>query len=242
MSEYEKITPPDEGEKIKVYCRKLEIPNNPIIPYIEGDGVGVDITKVMRKVVDSAVNKAYGDDRKIVWFEVFAGEKAYKKYGEYLPKDTLKALWDYVVSIKGPLTTPVGGGYRSLNVTIRQELNLYACVRPVKYIPGVPAPVKNPELVDMVVFRENTEDVYAGIEWPSESKEAKEVINFLKEKMSVDLRADSGIGVKPISKTGTYNIVRKAIKYAIENRRKSVTLVHKGNIMKYTEGAFRNWE
>jgi isocitrate dehydrogenase len=241
MSKYEKISPPDGGEKIRVECKRLEIPNNPIIPFIEGDGVGSDITKVMRMVVDTAVDKAYKGKKRISWFEIYAGEKANKIYGEYLPKDTLNALWDFTVSIKGPLTTPVGGGYRSLNVTIRQTLDLYACIRPVKYIPGVPAPVKNPELVDMIVFRENTEDVYAGIEWIAGSKEALEIINFLKEKMNIEVRSDSGIGVKPISKTATQKIVRKAIKYAIDNQRKSVTLVHKGNIMKYTEGAFREW-
>ncbi|MHA1754620.1 MAG: isocitrate dehydrogenase (NADP(+)) [Candidatus Odinarchaeia archaeon] len=240
MSTYGKITPP-EGEKIKVVNGRLSVPNNPIIPFIEGDGVGVDITKVMIKIVNQAVEKTYGGDKKISWFEVYAGEKAKKLYDEYLPKDTLTALKEFTVSIKGPLTTPVGGGYRSLNVTIRQLLNLYACVRPVKYIPGVPAPVKHPELVDIVVFRENTEDVYAGIEWEAGTEEALNIIKYLKEKMNIDVKDDSGIGVKPISKSGTYNIVRKAIQYALENNRKSVTIVHKGNIMKYTEGAFRKW-
>ena len=219
----------------------LEVPDRPTIPFIEGDGIGPDIWRATRLVLDSAVEKAYGGRREIRWLEVLAGEKAAKETGEWLPAETLEAVRRYVVAIKGPLTTPVGEGIRSLNVTLRQELDLYACVRPVRYIKGVPSPVKRPELVDMVIFRENTEDVYAGIEWPEGSPEAQRVIRFLEEEMGAKVRADSGIGIKPISRTGTRRLVRKAIQYAIETGRESVTLVHKGNIMKYTEGAFRNW-
>ena len=233
--------PPTEGERIEVIDNKLQVPDNPAISFIEGDGVGQDITKAMLTVVNAAVEKAYHGRRKISWYEIFAGEKAKALYGEYLPQETLEAIRNYVVAIKGPLTTPVGGGYRSLNVTIRQELDLYACVRPVRGIRGVPAPVRRPELVDMVVFRENIEDVYAGIEWQSNTPESRKFIDFLSNEMGVSIPLDSGIGVKPISKTRTYNIVRKSINYAVENNRKSVTIMHKGNIMKFTEGAFREW-
>jgi len=219
----------------------LTVPDDPEIPYIEGDGIGKDITPAMIKVVDAAVDKAYGGKRKIKWIEVLAGEKAFKETGNYLPEETLKTIKECVVAIKGPLTTPVGGGFRSLNVTLRQVLDLYACVRPVRWIPGTPSPVKHPEKVNMVIFRENTEDVYAGIEFESGSKEAKRLIEFLREELKKTVREDAGIGLKPISPFGSKRLVRKAIKYALENRFPSVTLVHKGNIMKYTEGAFRNW-
>ena len=219
----------------------LTVPDDPEIPYIEGDGIGKDITPAMIKVVDAAVDKAYGCKRKIKWIEVLAGEKAFKDTGNYLPEETLKTIKECVVAIKGPLTTPVGGGFRSLNVTLRQVLDLYACVRPVRWIPGTPSPVKHPEKVNMVIFRENTEDVYAGIEFESGSKEAKRLIEFLREELKKTVREDAGIGLKPISPFGSKRLVRKAIKYALENRLPSVTLVHKGNIMKYTEGAFRNW-
>jgi len=219
----------------------LTVPDDPEIPYIEGDGIGQDITPAMIKVVDAAVDKAYGGKRKIKWVEVLAGEKAFKETGNYLPEETLKTIKECVVAIKGPLTTPVGGGFRSLNVTLRQVLDLYACVRPVRWIPGTPSPVKHPEKVNMVIFRENTEDVYAGIEFESGSKEAKRLIEFLREELKKTVREDAGIGIKPISPFGSKRLVRKAIKYALENRLPSVTLVHKGNIMKYTEGAFRNW-
>lgn len=230
-----------KSDKIEVRDNKLFVPDNPIIPFIEGDGIGPDIMRASRRVWDAAVEKAYGGKKKIVWLEIFAGEKAQKKHGEVLPKDTIEAIKHYIVAIKGPLTTPVGGGYRSLNVTMRQVLELYACVRPVKYYHGVPSPVVHPEKMDIVMFRENTEDVYAGIEWKEGSKEVKKLISYLKKEFGVNIRVDSGIGVKPISITGTKRLVRKAIKYAIEKGRKSVTLVHKGNIMKFTEGAFRDW-
>ncbi len=219
----------------------IESPDCPIIPFIEGDGIGPDIWHATQMVLDAAVEKAYDGKRKIFWKEIYAGEKAKERTGQWLPKETLDAIREYVVAIKGPLTTPVGEGIRSLNVTLRQELDLYACVRPVRYFKGVPSPVKRPEDVDMVIFRENTEDVYAGIEWPQGSDEAKKVIEFLNDTMGVKVREDSGIGIKPISIFGTKRLVRKAINYALQNRRSSVTLVHKGNIMKYTEGAFRNW-
>ena len=219
----------------------LTVPDDPEIPYIEGDGIGQDITPAMIKVVDAAVDKAYGGKRKIKWIEVLAGEKAFKETGNYLPEETLKTIKECVVAIKGPLTTPVGGGFRSLNVTLRQVLDLYACVRPVRWIPGTPSPVKHPEKVNMVIFRENTEDVYAGIEFESGSKEAKRLIEFLREELKKTVREDAGIGIKPISPFGSKRLVRKAIKYALEHKLPSVTLVHKGNIMKYTEGAFRNW-
>ena len=235
------------GEKITVNAdHSLNVPNNPIIPFIEGDGTGRDITPVMRKVVDAAVAKAYGGKRSIAWMEVYAGEKAVANYGNdaWLPDETLRAVKDYVVSIKGPLTTPVGGGIRSLNVSLRQELDLYVCLRPVRYFKGVPSPVKQPEKVDMVIFRENSEDIYAGIEWPSGSPEARKVIDFLRREMGVKkirFPETSAIGVKPVSREGTERLVRRAIQYAIANDRPSVTLVHKGNIMKFTEGGFKSW-
>ncbi len=219
----------------------LNVPANPVIPFIEGDGIGPDIWAVTRKVIDAAVEKCYGSERKIDWLEVYAGEKAVEKTGEWLPEATLEAIRTYIVGIKGPLTTPVGEGMRSLNVTLRQVLDLYACVRPVRYFQGVVSPVKTPEKVNMVVFRENTEDVYAGIEWQAGSAEANRVIDFLQKEMGAAIRTGSGIGIKPISEFGTKRLVRKAIQYAIDQNRSSVTLVHKGNIMKYTEGAFRNW-
>ena len=243
---YQKIKVP-EGEKISVNADfSLAVPTNPVIPYIEGDGIGFDITPVMIKVVDAAVAKAYAGSRKISWMEIYAGEKATKLYGKdvWLPEETLHALRDYVVSIKGPLTTPVGGGIRSLNVALRQELDLYVCLRPVTYFKGVPSPVKSPEKIDMVIFRENSEDIYAGIEWAAESNEAKKVIDFLVKEMGVKkirFPDTSGIGVKPVSRQGTERLVRKAIQYAIDHNKPSVTIVHKGNIMKYTEGGFRDW-
>jgi len=220
---------------------KLIVPDEPIIPYIEGDGTGPDIMRAALPVWNAAVEKAYGGKRKVHWKEILAGEKAYQETGSYLPEETIQAMREHVVSIKGPLTTPVGGGFRSLNVTIRQVLDLYSCVRPVRWVPGVPSPVKHPELVDMVVFRENTEDVYAGLEWEAGSKEAKRLIEFVREELGKEIRPDSGIGLKPISRFGTRRHVRKAIQYALDHGRRSVTLVHKGNIMKFTEGAFRNW-
>ena len=244
---YQHIKVPTEGEKIRVNADgSLNVPYHPIIPFIEGDGTGVDITPVMRRVVDAAVQESYEGQRKIIWMEIYAGEKSTKVYGKdvWLPEETLEASKEYVVSIKGPLTTPVGGGIRSINVALRQQLDLYVCLRPVRYFPGVPSPVKNPEKTDMVIFRENSEDIYAGIEWAAESPEAKKIIDFLLKEMKVNkirFPATSGIGIKPVSRQGTERLVRKAIQYAIENQRKSVTLVHKGNIMKYTEGAFRDW-
>jgi len=240
-TKFKHIVIPKEGEKITVKGGKLHIPDNPIIPVIEGDGIGRDIMKATRRVVDAAVEKAYGGKRRIIWMDIYAGENAEKLYGTVMPKETFDAIKQYIVALKGPLTTPVGGGFRSLNVTLRQVLNLYACVRPVRYFQGVPAPVTHPEKMNVVIFRENTEDVYAGIEWEKGSKEVKTVIDFLNKKFKLKIRSDSGIGVKPISVTGTKRLVRKAIIYALAKGRKSVTLVHKGNIMKYTEGAFRDW-
>ncbi|HKB82317.1 MAG TPA: NADP-dependent isocitrate dehydrogenase [Burkholderiales bacterium] len=244
---YQHIKVPSSGEKITVKKDfSLNVPANPIIPFIEGDGTGVDITPVMRKVVDSAVNAAYGAKRKIVWMEMFAGEKSCKVYGEnvWLPEETLKSSREFVVSIKGPLTTPVGGGIRSINVALRQELDLYVCLRPVRYFKGVPSPLKQPEKTDMVIFRENSEDIYAGIEWAAESDSARKLIDFLTKEMGVKkirFPKTSGIGIKPVSREGTERLVRKAIRYALDNARRSVTLVHKGNIMKFTEGGFRDW-
>lgn len=244
---FQHIQVPAAGAKITVNPDlTLLVPNNPIVPYIEGDGIGVDITPVMKRVVDEAVQKAYHGKRRIHWMEIYAGEKATKVYDKdtWLPDETLQALREYVVSIKGPLTTPVGGGMRSLNVTMRQVLDLYVCLRPVRYFKGVPSPVKEPWKTNMVIFRENSEDIYAGIEWPADSPEAKKVIAFLQNEMQVKkIRFPShcGIGVKPVSKEGTTRLVRKAIQYAIDNNLPSVTLVHKGNIMKFTEGAFRDW-
>ncbi|MFI8608723.1 NADP-dependent isocitrate dehydrogenase [Pseudomonas sp. NPDC077649] len=244
---YQKIQVPASGDKITVNAdMSLNVPNNPIIPFIEGDGIGVDISPVMIKVVDAAVAKAYGGARKISWMEVYAGEKATQVYDQdtWLPKETLEAVRDYVVSIKGPLTTPVGGGIRSLNVALRQELDLYVCQRPVRWFEGVPSPVKKPGDVDMVIFRENSEDIYAGVEWKAGSPEAEKVIKFLTEEMGVKkIRFTDmcGIGIKPVSEAGTKRLVRKALQYAVDNDRSSVTLVHKGNIMKFTEGAFKEW-
>jgi isocitrate dehydrogenase len=243
MSAYAKIQVPQDGKKI---VPGQPVPDNPVIPYIEGDGIGIDITPVMKNVVDAAVAKAYGGRRRISWMEVYAGEKSTKIYGAdvWLPAETLEALKEFSVSIKGPMTTPVGGGIRSLNVALRQELDLYQCVRPVRYFKGVPSPLKDPTRTDMVIFRENTEDIYAGIEWAAESEGAKKVIKFLQEEMGVKkirFPASSGIGIKPVSREGTERLVRAALKYAVDNDRKSVTLVHKGNIMKFTEGAFRDF-
>ncbi len=242
---YQKIVVPADGDKIKVNADlSLNVPNHPIIPFIEGDGIGVDITPTMKAVVDAAILKAYGSKRSIEWMEVYCGEKANKIYGNYMPEETFEALREFVVSIKGPLTTPVGGGIRSLNVALRQELDLYVCVRPVRWFEGVPSPVQHPELTDMVIFRENSEDIYAGIEWKADSEEAKKVIRFLQEEMGVTkirFPEGCGIGIKPVSKEGSQRLVRKAIQFAIENDKPSVTLVHKGNIMKYTEGAFKEW-
>ncbi len=226
--------------KITVENGKMIVPDNPTIPYIVGDGIGKDITPVALKVFDAAVEKAFGGKKKVEWMKILAGEEAIEKKGEPLPQETIDTIREYVVAIKGPLTTPVGGGYRSLNVTLRQVLDLFVCLRPVKYLKGVPSPMKHPELLDIVVFRENTEDVYAGIEWPYDTAEAAEVRNFLKNKMNVKLRDDTGIGIKPISVFGAERIGRAAIDYALKYGRKSVTVVHKGNIMKYTEGLFKN--
>ncbi len=243
-----KIVAPAQGERITVNSDlSLTVPNHPIIPFIEGDGIGVDITPVMRRVVDAAVEKAYGGQRRIAWMEIYAGLKAAELYGAEcggLPQETLDAVRDYVVSIKGPLETPVGGGIRSLNVALRQQLDLYVCLRPVRYYPGTPSPLKEPEKTDMVIFRENSEDIYAGIEWAAGTPEAQQVIDFLRETMGVSkirFPESSGIGIKPVSRDGTRRLVRKAIQYAIDNDRASVTLVHKGNIMKFTEGAFKSW-
>jgi len=240
-AKFKHIKIPADGKRITVKNKKLVIPNNPIIPVIEGDGIGRDIMKATRRVVDAAVEKAYKGRKKIAWMDVYAGENANRLYKEWLPQETIDAIQHYIVALKGPLTTPVGGGFRSLNVTLRQVMNLYACVRPVRYFQGVPSPVTHPEKMDVVIFRENTEDVYAGIEWKKGTKDAKKVIDFLNKKMKRNIRGDSGIGIKPISVAGTKRLVRKAIQYAIDRKRRSVTLVHKGNIMKYTEGAFRDW-
>jgi isocitrate dehydrogenase len=244
---FKHIQHPDFGDKITANEQGgLTVPNQPVIPFIEGDGIGVDITPVMRKVIDAAVNKAYGDEKKIAWMEIYAGEKATQVYGPdaWLPEETLAAIKEYLIAIKGPLTTPVGGGIRSLNVALRQQLDLYVCLRPVRYFDGTPSPVKHPERVNMVIFRENSEDIYAGIEWEACSPDAKKIIDFLQNEMGVSkirFPETSGIGIKPVSKEGTQRLVRRAIQYAIDNDRDSVTLVHKGNIMKFTEGAFKSW-
>lgn len=244
---YQKIKVPTDGDKITVNADlSLSVPNHPVIPYIEGDGIGTDITPVTIKVVNAAIEKAYRNKRSLVWMEVYAGEKATKVYGPdvWLPEETLEALTEYTIGIKGPLTTPVGGGIRSLNVALRQELDLYTCIRPVRWFKGVPSPVTCPEKTDMVIFRENSEDIYAGIEWPADSPEAKKLINFLKTEMGVTKIRFSdtcGIGIKPVSKEGSQRLVRKAIQHAIDNDLPSVTFVHKGNIMKFTEGAFKDW-
>jgi isocitrate dehydrogenase len=246
MSAYKKLKTPSAGTPITVQNGKLKVPDNPVIPFIEGDGTGADIWHASQRVLDAAVRKAYGGKRSIVWFEVYAGEKANSFYQEeiWLPDDTLEAIRAHVVAIKGPLTTPIGGGFRSINVTLRQILDLYVCLRPVRYFKGVPSPVKHPELIDMVIFRENTEDIYAGIEWKAGTPEANKIVNWLRTEMGVKkirFPETSSIGVKPVSQEGTSRLVRAAIEYAIRNGRKSVTLVHKGNIMKFTEGGFRDW-
>lgn len=236
-----KISVPSEGTTIKLQDNELVIPDRPIIPFIEGDGIGPDIWKASQYVFDAAVEKAYGIRKKIAWMEIFAGEKAKKMFDEWLPRETVEAIRTYFIAIKGPLTTPVGGGFRSLNVTLRQVLNLYACIRPVKYYRGVPSPVRQPEKMNVIVFRENTEDVYAGIEWAMGSREAKKVINYLNSEFNTKIPDDAGIGIKPISKTASQKLVRKALEYLVANNHSSLTLVHKGNIMKYTEGAFKDW-
>jgi isocitrate dehydrogenase len=244
MSLFEKYTAPTQGEKITINNGQLNVPNNPIVPFIEGDGTGPDIWNASVRVLDAAVEKAYNGEKKIEWFEVLAGEKAFNQTGEWLPADTLTAFREYLVGIKGPLTTPVGGGIRSLNVALRQELDLFACVRPVRYFNGVPSPVKHPELVNMVIFRENSEDIYAGIEYAEGSDEVKKLISFLRDELNVKkirFPETSGIGIKPVSKEGTERLVRSALDYVIAQNRKSLTLVHKGNIMKFTEGAFKTW-
>jgi isocitrate dehydrogenase len=241
METYNDNPVPRDGQAIQVRDGKFIIPDNPIIPFIEGDGTGPDIWRASQTVFDAAVESAYGGKRRVVWYEVFAGEKAFARFNNWLPDGTLDAIRRFHVAIKGPLTTPVGGGIRSLNVTLRQLLDLYVCLRPVRYYAGVPSPMKQPELLEVVIFRENTEDVYAGIEWRQGTPEAKKLIDFLRNEMGKNVRPDSGIGVKPISITGSKRLIRRAIQYAIENGRRSVTLVHKGNIMKFTEGAFRDW-
>jgi isocitrate dehydrogenase len=242
MMTFKHITYPDSGEKIKNNNGVLEVPNNPILGFVEGDGIGPDITAASMKVWDAAVEKAYGGQRKVHWAELYMGEKAAGIYdGDYFPAETLEAIKDLTVAIKGPLTTPIGGGFRSLNVSLRQELDLYACVRPVKYYPGVPSPMAKPEDIDVTIFRENTEDVYAGIEYKSGTEENKKLAKFLREEMGATFFEDAGLGIKPVSAFGSKRLVRMAIQYAIDNNQKSVTLVHKGNIMKFTEGAFRNW-
>ena len=241
---FKDIKPPTTGEPITMTDAGLKIPDNPIMPFIEGDGTGPDIWRATRRILDAAVEKAYGGKRKIAWFEVFAGQTSYDKYDTWLPDDTIAAFREYLIGIKGPLTTPVGGGIRSLNVALRQTLDLYVCLRPVKYFKGVPSPVKRPELVDMVIFRENAEDIYAGVEWRAGTPECKQVVDWLQQTMGVKkirFPETSGIGIKPVSEEGTKRLVKAAINYAIEYNRKSVTLVHKGNIMKFTEGAFRDW-
>ncbi len=244
--QFKKLTAPKTGETITITNGKLKVPNHPVIPFIEGDGTGRDIWRSSQKVIDAAVAKAYGGDRKIEWFEVYAGEKAFTQFNDWLPEDTITAMRHYLVSIKGPLTTPIGGGIRSLNVALRQMLDLYVCLRPVRWFKGVPSPVKAPHKVNMVIFRENTEDIYCGIEFEMGSDGAKKMLNFLKETFPKDYAKirfpeTTGLGIKPVSQEGTERLFRSAIQYAVVNKSKSVTIVHKGNIMKYTEGAFRNW-
>ncbi len=241
MDSYNNVPVPADGQPIEFRDGKFLVPDRPIIPFIEGDGTGPDIWRAARRVFDAAVERAYGGRRQVVWYEVFAGEKAFHRFNTWLPEDTLAAIQRFRIAIKGPLTTPVGGGHRSLNVALRQLLNLYVCWRPVRYYPGVPSPMKRPDLLNVVIFRENTEDVYAGIEWRQGSPEAAKVIEWLNREMGCKIRPDSGIGIKPISVTGSKRLIRRAIRYALENNRRSVTLVHKGNIMKFTEGAFRDW-
>ena len=238
---FQKIAVP-AGEKITYQNNRLSVPDNPIVAFIEGDGIGVDITPASMIVWDAAVEKAYGGRRKIAWMEIYAGEKAAAKYdGNYMPEETFDAMREYIVGIKGPLTTPIGGGFRSLNVTLRQVLDLYACVRPVRYIEGTPSPMKHPEKMNIVIYRENTEDVYSGVEWEANSEGARAIIRFMNEQLGKNVREDSAIGIKPVSEFGSKRLVRQAIQYAIDHKRPSVTLVHKGNIMKFTEGAFKNW-
>ena len=238
---YENIKVP-AGEKITFTDGTLHVPDNPIVAFIEGDGIGVDITPASLRVWDAAVEKAYGGQRKIAWMEIYSGEKAAELYdGNYMPEETFEAMREFVVGIKGPLTTPIGGGFRSLNVTLRQVLDLYACVRPVRYIPGTPSPMREPQKMDIVLYRENTEDVYSGVEWMADSEGANEIIQFMNEKLGKNVRPHSAIGIKPVSEFGTKRLVRQAIEYAIDHNRPSVTIVHKGNIMKFTEGAFKNW-
>ncbi len=242
MASFNGIEVPTDGAKITVDAENnLVVPNNPIVPFIEGDGTGPDIWRASQRVFDAAVEKAYGGERRIHWYEIMAGEKSHDRTGEWLPDDTLRAIEEFVVAIKGPLTTPVGGGIRSLNVTLRQRLDLYACVRPVRYFTGVPSPVKEPEKVDVVIFRENTEDIYIGVEFAAETDDAKSLIKFVNENYKKSIREDSGVGIKPMSAFGSKRLIRRAINYALANNRESVTLVHKGNIMKFTEGAFRDW-
>jgi isocitrate dehydrogenase len=241
MPTFSILKPPVEGTAITTKNGRVIVPDDPIVPFIEGDGTGPDIWRASVRVFDAAVAKVYGKSKRLVWFEVPAGEKAKEQHGEWLPNDTLEAVRTYKIAIKGPLTTPVGGGIRSLNVTLRQVLDLFACVRPVRYFAGTPAPVTHPERMNVVIFRENTEDVYAGIEWAKGTPEAEKVIQFLNREMGKHVRPDSGIGIKPMSETGSKRLMRMAIQYAIDNKRKTVTLVHKGNIMKFTEGAFRDW-
>ena len=238
---YRKVNPPADGEPIVWSDGQLQVPDRPIVPFIEGDGIGPDIWRATQRVLDGAIEKAYGGAKSIAWMEIYAGEKAKDHYDEWLPQETIEAIREFRGAIKGPLTTPVGGGFRSLNVTLRQVLDLYACVRPVRYFQGVPSPVRHPEKVDMVIFRENTEDVYAGVEWEQGSSGAQEIIKFLRDDLGKRVREDSGIGIKPISITGSKRLVRKALEYAVREGRTDVTLVHKGNIMKYTEGAFTEW-
>jgi len=242
--EFKDLTNPDKGSAISLSNKTLNVPNNPIIPFIEGDGIGPDIWRAAQRVFDASIEKAYGGEKKVEWFEVYAGEKAFKKFGSWLPEDTFTAFRKYLVGIKGPLTTPIGGGIRSLNVALRQQLDLYVCLRPVRYFNGVPSPVRNPQLVDMVIVRENTEDIYAGIEWANGTPEVRKLIDFLQNEMGVkNIRfpETSGIGIKPVSQEGSSRLVHAAIEYALAHDRRSVTLVHKGNIMKYTEGAFKDW-
>lgn len=244
MAQYQNLVAPTEGEKITIAGDKLQVPDRPVVPFIEGDGTGRDIWRASKRVFDAAVQKVYGGKREIQWFEVFAGQKAFDQFGEWLPADTLTAISEYLVGIKGPLTTPVGGGIRSLNVALRQELDLYVCLRPVRYFTGVPSPVKHPEYVDMVIFRENTEDIYAGIEYQEGTDAVRKMVEFLQNEMGVKkirFPETSGIGIKPVSREGSERLVRSAIQYALSHNRKSVTIVHKGNIMKFTEGAFKNW-
>ena len=239
--QWDRLETPTEGSRIKAIDQKLQVPDDPVIPFIEGDGIGPDIWKASKRVFDAAVHKAYGGTKKIHWFEIYSGEKAKKLYDQWLPEDTLKAIQHYLVAIKGPLTTPIGEGIRSLNVALRQKLDLYACIRPVRYMKGVPSPVRHPEKVDFVIYRENTEDVYAGLEWAHNTEETRKILDFLSRELGQKLRPDTAIGIKPMSPTATKRLVRKAIRFAVEKKRPSVTLVHKGNIMKFTEGAFRDW-